>query len=669
MGPQRRQHPQPGRARFLPLQQHQEGRLVRPRRSKAQALGLYAIGAHGADGVGQALRPLAQAQTAAVSQQPARGGAHIVQGAGFLMPGKGPGGVGAVPPSGKIRGIAGHGVQLQTRPPAAQIGAYRRDVPRLRGFRQRPLQQRQRVRLQLHGPAGAAVAPVVPAQRHDAAASAKVADGLVPLDMGKMGQQQRILPKTEAAAHVDCRAVGQNLTPRQRSRRARMCPPVQFVQKGSALGDGAHRARTGTGAAGDASIRIDLILVFALMDRGNGAFALAGAAGDTRIANYISHKFSFLFSARFIHLIYPGAGGADRARAAAWQPEAQGPLCGFYCIILARICKVFLVISRQPPPYIPAALFLGRRLRLRVLRHGRALAAAQVLALPLGKGLGAAGGRVLPHAQRPRDHVGLHDHPRALGRFDDAAHAGRDLVEVFIGGLLVHQAAHQPPAGAADLGRVQGEALLLGHFDGNGLEVLQKTAAAKRLAANAQAAQHARLVAHADLAQLDAGAEGARQIFYQVPEIDAAVGREVKQDLGAVQRVLHVHQLHIQLMLGDALFAHGEGVLFVVAVFLHPAHVHGVSQARHGLQRLDDAGIRHFVHAFRHLAALRAAGCFHDDVVALAQLQRAGAEIIQFARLFKTDADHFGHEDPFRCRKNVSSSRLPANRRRGSSGT
>ena len=84
-------------------------------------------------------------------------------------------------------------------------------------------------------------------------------------------------------------------------------------------------------------------------------------------------------------------------------------------------------------------------------------------------------------------------------------------------------------------------ALLLGHLDGNGLEVLQKAGAAEGLAADAEAADHLALVAHADLAQLDAGVEDAGQILDQFAEVHPAVGGEVEHDLGAVQRVLGFH--------------------------------------------------------------------------------------------------------------------------------
>ena len=85
--------------------------------------------------------------------------------------------------------------------------------------------------------------------------------------------------------------------------------------------------------------------------------------------------------------------------------------------------------------------------------------------------------------------------------YEDAAR------RVLIGVLLVFEAAHEPAARAGDLRRVQAQILRLGHLDRNGDEVVQKLRAAERPAADAEAAEHLRLVAHADLPQLDAGTE------------------------------------------------------------------------------------------------------------------------------------------------------------------
>ena len=60
---------------------------------------------------------------------------------------------------------------------------------------------------------------------------------------------------------------------------------------------------------------------------------------------------------------------------------------------------------------------------------------------------------------------------------------------------------------------VQGKDSGFCHFDGNWLEIVQKTGAAEGPSADAEAANHSGLVPDADLAQFDAGAEYRSQIF------------------------------------------------------------------------------------------------------------------------------------------------------------
>jgi hypothetical protein len=63
------------------------------------------------------------------------------------------------------------------------------------------------------------------------------------------------------------------------------------------LRDGAHRALTGTGTAGNAGIGVDDIVFLALRNRVHGANRSAGAAGNTLVADYISHIANLRISA------------------------------------------------------------------------------------------------------------------------------------------------------------------------------------------------------------------------------------------------------------------------------------------------------------------------------------------------------------------------------------
>jgi len=89
--------------------------------------------------------------------------------------------------------------------------------------------------------------------------------------------------------------------------------------------------------------------------------------------------------------------------------------------------------------------------------------------------------------------------------------------------VLVDQAAHQPPADPGELRRVERQLLVFRHLDRDRLEVAQEGRAAQLLAARADAANRARLVAHPDLAHLDARAEFVRQVLDKIPEVDPAV--------------------------------------------------------------------------------------------------------------------------------------------------
>ena len=211
--------------------------------------------------------------------------------------------------------------------------------------------------------------------------------------------------------------------------------------------------------------------------------------------------------------------------------------------------------------------------------------------------------------------------------------------------MFISQTAHQASARPTDLGGVQAQPLLLRHLDGHGLEVFQKPAAAERLTAKPQAAQHLALIAHADLAQLDAGVELGRQILDQLAEVHAVVGCEVEHQLAAVQRVLGIDQLHFQVMGGNALLTDMVRLLHIGAVLAHTAHVHGI---RHADDRLDLAGeARHLMRGADDLAAFGAAGRRDDDKVALLDLELARVKIIRPAILFKFNGYYFHWFGPF----------------------
>ena len=234
----------------------------------------------------------------------------------------------------------------------------------------------------------------------------------------------------------------------------------------------------------------------------------------------------------------------------------------------------------------------------------------------------------------------------AVRRLDEGLHLGHPLGGVLIDILLIFQAAHQPPAGAGDLGGVQAEVLGLGHFDGHRQEAVQELGAAEGPAADAQAADHLGLVPHADLPQLDPGPEHAGQVPHQLPEIHPAVGGEVKDDLAAVKAGGDVHQLHLQAVGGDLLLADVEGLALPLLVLLHGAAVTVRGQAQHGAQGLDDGGVLHLVVPLRARGELRPLSRLHDHLVPHLHLMAAGIEIVILTSAPKADTDDFCQRIP-----------------------
>ena len=231
----------------------------------------------------------------------------------------------------------------------------------------------------------------------------------------------------------------------------------------------------------------------------------------------------------------------------------------------------------------------------------------------------------------------------AVGRLHEGVvfrHAG---LGVLIGVLLVFQAAHEAAAGTGDLRGIQAQVLGLGHFDGHGLELVEKALAAEGLAADAQPPQHFRLVAHADLAQLDAGVEHAGQVPHQFTEVHPPVGGEEKDDLVALEAALHVHQLHFQAVLGDLPLADDGGFFFALCIALHGPAVLVGRQADQGAQGLDHGMILHHVVAAHAGAELGPLGGLHHHGVALPDGSAPGVKKIGFTAAAEADADDFLH--------------------------
>ena len=83
-----------------------------------------------------------------------------------------------------------------------------------------------------------------------------------------------------------------------------------------------------------------------------------------------------------------------------------------------------------------------------------------------------------------------------------------------------------------------------------------------------QAAHHAGLVAHADLAHVDAHVEVRGQPAHELTEVHALLGLEVEHRLVAIQQVLHRHGMHVGVRLGRHLLEHRQRFLRAAAHLL-----------------------------------------------------------------------------------------------------
>lgn len=184
-------------------------------------------------------------------------------------------------------------------------------------------------------------------------------------------------------------------------------------------------------------------------------------------------------------------------------------------------------------------------------------------AVLFGQHIGRA---VEPDFDNAFEHRRIRHRALSFGRIDGRADARGDALQFLIRVLLVFQAAHQPAAGPRDFGGIHRKPLFFRHFDRDRLEIVQKGGAAERFAADAETAEHFCLVAYADLAQFDAGAERRGEVLDKFAEIDPAVGGEKEDDLAAVEIVVDLDQLHLEFVVQDFLFADFEGVVLSFAV-------------------------------------------------------------------------------------------------------
>ena len=245
--------------------------------------------------------------------------------------------------------------------------------------------------------------------------------------------------------------------------------------------------------------------------------------------------------------------------------------------------------------------------------------------------------------------VELDDLGRTGRRLDRRVDLRRTRLEILVGLVLVAQAAHEPAAGARDLAGIEREILLLGHLDGDGLERAAHADAAQHLAAMADAAHGAGLVANAHLAHVDVDVEPRREVAHELAEVDALLGREVEDGVVSVEHVLHVDGLDIEVALLGELAEDRLGLLALLLQFRHLDEVLLGRDADDGAQRRAQLrGLlvgqleRLVLHGAERLSAIAA----DDDDVAPMGLAIAIGEPIRLGVMLESNGHYCRHTIP-----------------------
>ena len=206
-------------------------------------------------------------------------------------------------------------------------------------------------------------------------------------------------------------------------------------------------------------------------------------------------------------------------------------------------------------------------------------------------------------------------------RIDKRLLFGRAALKVLVRLELVAQAAHQAAADATDLGGVERQVLLFCHADRDGLKLSAKARAAELLAALGIAAHQAGLVAHTDLAHVDANMQRRGQILDELAKIDALLGRKVEHGLLAAKQVLDADRLHLEVELLDQAAEVDHGLVTLDGQVIGKLQVDVTRHAQHGLERLADLVLRHLEGIGRDQADLGSALGGANSIIGLEDIQ------------------------------------------------
>ena len=166
---------------------------------------------------------------------------------------------------------------------------------------------------------------------------------------------------------------------------------------------------------------------------------------------------------------------------------------------------------------------------------------------------------------------------------------------------------------------------------------------AERATADTIASQHLRLITYAHLSKLDPRTEDRREILHERAEIHTTIRRKVKQYLTAVEGILYIDQLHLEIMLTNLLLTDLIGLLllrFVVEVALI---ILSVRLTDHFLQRLYDFRILRLTVSHHDETILDTTCRFHDGMLSAGEVDILRIEVVYLPGGSESNSNYFCH--------------------------
>ena len=133
------------------------------------------------------------------------------------------------------------------------------------------------------------------------------------------------------------------------------------------------------------------------------------------------------------------------------------------------------------------------------------------------------------------------------------------------------------------------------------------------------------------------------KLFDELTEVDALIGGEIEDDLGAVEGVFHIDKLHIQPAVSDLFLADGIGIARGLKIFFVDGRILFVGDAKDRLQWFRNVAVRQPMGGQADAGVFDAARSFDDDVVVGIDLLTAAVKIIYFSGVLKLHAYDLWH--------------------------